>query len=48
MTERITIIGGGLAGLTLAHQLLLAGKPADQIVVFHQNLPDVTGSTNPG
>jgi glycine/D-amino acid oxidase-like deaminating enzyme len=37
-----------LAGLTLAHQLLLAGKPADQIVVFHQNLPDVTGSTNPG
>ena len=48
MNPFITIIGGGLAGLSLADQLIHQGHPPQQIAVFHQNIPNVTGSTNPG
>ena len=48
MNRHISIIGGGLAGLCFARQLLAHGYPAQDLSLHHQAISGVTGSTNPG
>jgi glycine/D-amino acid oxidase-like deaminating enzyme len=48
MNETTIIIGGGIAGLTLAQNLVQAGHASANLIVVHRAIDGQTGSTNPG
>lgn len=48
MNQTTVIIGGGIAGLTLAQNLVQAGHAPTNLIVVHRAIQGQTGSTNPG
>lgn len=48
MKETTVIIGGGIAGLKLARDLVQLGYDPKSLVIIHQAKTGQTGSTNPG